>query len=429
MKFDRVSAAFVCSLGGMVFGYDLGALSAVSRSLRSQFSLSPSAFGLTMSASLWGTVLGSLVAGYLADRWGRRALVAICALAYLTAAIGLASCGPAGWSFVVAWRVLCGIAIGGFTVGCPLYLAEIAPPERRGAFVAWFQVQVGIGVILGFAAGMVFARTLPLALYSRGCFGAGAFPPLLLLCLIPRMPSEATWSGPRSKARARDLPAQSLPGEQIEEATARLMRGNRNPDLFRRVHLKPLLLATSIALFNQLSGVNILLLYLLDVLSNTGIDFVKSHTYALLLAGLNLMTTILGMALIDKAGRKTLLLTGAAGMSLCLFVLSGRLPWITPLHCLLLLVAYNACFAFSQGTVIWVYLSELFPLEVRAKGQSYGSFVHWGANAALVSLYPALQRFGPEAMFRFFGSVMLLQIVVVIFFYPETTGMRLEQGV
>ena len=425
MKLDRVSAAFVCSLGGMVFGYDLGALSAVSQSLRSQFSLGPSAFGLTMSASLWGTVLGSLFAGYFADRWGRRVLVAVCALAYLVAAGGLALCDQTDWGFVLVLRVLCGITIGGFTVGCPLYLAEIAPPERRGAFVAWFQVQVGIGVILGFAAGIIFAHMLPASLYWRGCFGAGMLPPLLLLCLIGRMSSEVTWSGHRSKARAVDLAGNS----SIGEVALRLMRNNSNAVLFRRAHLRPLLLATSIALFNQLSGVNILLLYLIDVLSNTGIDFARSHTYALLLAGLNLLTTILGMALIDKAGRKTLLITGAAGMSFCLFLLSGSLHSMTPLNCLLLLIVYNACFAFSQGTVIWVYLSELFPLEVRAKGQSYGSFVHWGANAALISLYPVLQRFGPQGLFRSFGAVMLLQIAVVIFFYPETAGMRLEQGV
>jgi sugar porter (SP) family MFS transporter len=428
MKSDRVIAAFVCSLGGVVFGYDLGALSAVSLRLRSEFALGPSAFGLTMSASLWGTVFGSLLAGYFADRWGRRALVASCAVVYIMAAAGLALCGPFDWACLLVLRIICGITIGGFTVGCPLYLAEISPPERRGAFVAWFQVQVGIGVILGFATGAVFAHILSTSLYCRGCFGAGMVPSLLMLCLMGHMPGETTWSDHRTKARGRDI-AERPSISTLDEASARLLPNNSSADLFRRAHLKPLLLATSIALFNQLSGVNILLLYLIGVLSNTGVDFSRSHTYAVLISVLNMLTTILGMALIDKAGRKALLITGSAGMALCLFILSGNLHAMTPLNCVLLLVAYNACFAFSQGTVVWVYLSELFPLEVRAKGQSYGSSVLWGANAVLVFLYPTLQAFGPESLFRFFGAAMLLQIAVVFFLYPETTGMRLEQRI
>ena len=420
----RVIAAWVCSLGGMVLGYDLGALSAATQSLRSQFSLSPSAFGLTISASLWGTVFGSLVAGYFADRWGRRMLIAACALAYLLAAVAIALCDRTDWGVVLVLRILCGITIGGFTVSCPLYLAEIAPPERRGRFVAWFQVQVGIGVILGFGAGLVFAKLVTPSLYWRACFGVGAIPPLILLCFIGRMPGEAKWLSHPDEAQEMDAERASATAEFSTSVGS-----DRTARLFRRAHLRPLLLATSIALFNQLSGVNILLLYLLDVLANTGVDVIKSHRYTLILAGLNLATTVCGMTLVDKVGRKALLVTGAAGMSICLFVLSGRLHVLTPLNCLLLLVAYNACFAFSQGTVIWVYLSELFPLKVRAKGQSYGASVHWIANAVLVSLYPTLQRLGPEMVFRFFGTIMLVQISVVFFCYPETKGIRLEQGV
>jgi SP family arabinose:H+ symporter-like MFS transporter len=408
----------------MVLGYDLGALSAATQSLRSQFSLSPPAFGLTISASLWGTVVGSLVAGYFADRWGRRMLIAACALAYLLAAVALALCDQTDWGVVLILRILCGITIGGFTVGCPLYLAEIAPPERRGRFVAWFQVQVGIGVIMGFAAGLVFAKMMPPSLYWRACFGVGAIPPLILLCFIRRMPGEAKWLSPPGGVQEVDSEGPLATAEFYTSVGS-----DRTPRLFRRAHLRPLLLATSIALFNQLSGVNILLLYLLDVLSNTGIDLVRSHRYTLILAGLNLATTVCGMTLVDKVGRKALLVTGAAGMSLCLFVLSGRLHVMTPLNLLLLLVAYNTCFAFSQGTVIWVYLSELFPLKVRAKGQSYGASVLWVANAALVSLYPTLQRLGHGMVFRFFGTIMLVQVLVVFFWYPETKGIRIEQGV
>jgi predicted MFS family arabinose efflux permease len=208
----------------------------------------------------------------------------------------------------------------------------------------------------------------------------------------------------------------------------------RSPDrkedgrLFRRKHLRPLLLATSIALFNQLSGVNILLLYLLDVLSGAGAGFIQGHRYTLMIAGLGLVITICGTALVDKIGRKPLLISGAAGMAICLWVLSATfVHQIGLLECSIVLIIYNACFAFSQGTTIWVYLSELFPYGLREKGQSYGASVHWIANAILVSLFPTLQHFSPKSSLRFFGMMMLLQIVVASIWYPETKGIDLKQ--
>jgi sugar porter (SP) family MFS transporter len=422
---DKLIAGLVCSIGGLVFGYDLGALSAVSQTLRSEFSLTPSAFGITLSASLWGTVVGSIFAGYLAIRLGRRGLVAICALGYAVASTALALFGAADWRLVLALRVLCGIAIGGFTVGCPLYLAEIAPNEWRGRFVAWFQVQVGVGVVLAFGVGYLLAGLVPAALYWRICFGLGVIPPLILLLFLGRMPEEANLF--------------DLQDHQHGPTTAESLGGHkssawRSPDrkedgrLFRRKHLRPLLLATSIALFNQLSGVNILLLYLLDVLSGAGAGFIQGHRYTLMIAGLGLVITICGTALVDKIGRKPLLISGAAGMAICLWILSATFAHqIGLLECSIVLIIYNACFAFSQGTTIWVYLSELFPYGLREKGQSYGASVHWIANAILISLFPTLQHYSPKTSLRFFGLMMLLQIVVASIWYPETKGIDLKQ--
>lgn len=268
-------------MGGTIFGYDRGALSAVSQNLRSEFSLGPSALGLTIAASLWGTVLGSMFAGYVALWLGRRDLIACCALIYAMASAAIALVGPAGWGLVLALRFFCGIAIGGFTVGCPLYLAAIAPSEWRGRFVAWFQVQVSIGVVAGFTIGYIVPHLVSLALYWRVCFGFGVIPPVFLLLFFHRMSDEPDLLDRHKK--------------QIESATVTWLGKYKlpikiasNPEgdgkLFRSKNLRPLLLATSVALFNQLSGVNILLLYLLDVLSNTGADFIQSHRSTLLIA-------------------------------------------------------------------------------------------------------------------------------------------------
>jgi MFS family permease len=367
-----------------------------------------------------------MVAGYVAIYLGRRGLIASCAMVYAIASATFAFVGTAEWGLVLALRFLCGVAIGGFTVGCPLYLAEIAPSEWRGRFVASFQVQIGAGVVLGFTMGYLFANIVPVATYWRACFGFGAIPPLILLLFLNQMPEEMTSDNCKDKqykiailhSSYRDKPAATIPSS-IEEYGM----------LFRRQNLRPLLLATSIALFNQLSGVNIVLIYLLDVLSNTGAGFLQSHRYTLLIASLGHGITMCGTLLMDKIGRKPLLISGAAGMSICLFALSAVfLHHISPIECLIILVIYNACFAFSQGTVIWVYLSELFPFDVRAKGQSYGTSVHWIANAILISLFPTLHHFSPVWSFRFFAVMMLLQIVIALIWYPETNGIYIKQG-
>jgi SP family arabinose:H+ symporter-like MFS transporter len=196
--------------------------------------------------------------------------------------------------------------------------------------------------------------------------------------------------------------------------------------LFRRRNTRPILLATSIAIFNQLSGVNILLLYMLDILASAGVGLFTGHTYTVLISCLSLATTFLGAAFVDKLGRKPLLFIGSAGMAVCLFCLGLAIPrHYAPLLYLFILVAYNAFFAFSQGTVVWVYLSELFPPGIRGAGQGYGSSVNWIANAILIFAFPILQRVSPVRIFYFFALTMVLQIGVIWIWYPETRGTAL----
>lgn len=336
------------------------------------------------------------------------------------------------WSLILALRFLSGMTIGGFTVACPLYLAEIAPDTLRGRFVGLFQVQVGIGVVLAFAAGSIFAHLTVGEAYWKWCLGLGVVPAALLLSLLRNMPQEPRWLASRGRWREGQAAAVQLRFSDVEwqvaggGVVAPTDSSASRERLFSRKYRRPLLLATSIALFNQLSGVNILLFYLLDVLSSAGLNRLLSHNYTVFISCLNLGTTLLGMACVDRLGRKPLLLIGSVGMSLCLLCLGFAIPrHLAPASYLIILVAYNGFFAFSQGTVIWTYLSELFPFGVRGSGQGYGASVHWIANAVLVGVFPIFQHSSPIASFYFFALMMALQVGVVSLWYPETKGVAL----
>ena len=288
-----IAAALIGSTGGLVFGYDLGALSAVSESVSAKFHLSPALFGLTISFSLWGTVLGSILAGRIADHVERKKLISSCSLLYAIAAIGITQPVRSEWILFLAMRFLCGMAIGGLTVVCPLYLAELAPKDLRGRLVGLFQVQVGVGVVIGFSVGLLSARLLDINDVWKWCLGGGVIPASTLFLLLLFSPRGANADSSESQ----------IEGRTNRMASAR--EGHPGPErLFRRKYLRPILLATSIAVFNQLSGVNVLLLYMLGILTSAGISLSLGHTYTVLISCFNLGTTLLGMAFVDKVGRK-----------------------------------------------------------------------------------------------------------------------------
>ena len=324
---------------------------------------------------------------------------------------------PFGWVFLLAMRFFCGIAIGGLTVGCPLYLAELASTDNRGRLVGLFQLQVGAGVVVAFGAGSLFALFVSQSALWRWCLGAGAAPASVLLL--------GMWYVSR-----RDTdPAEGICATGNGNITHSLVIQEPLDDrqrLFRRRNMRPILLATSIAIFNQLSGVNIVLLYMLDILSSAGVGLHLGHTYTVMISCFSLATTALGMAYVDRAGRKPLLYMGSAGMAVCLLGLAVAIPrHFIPLAYLCIIVAYNAFFAFSQGAVVWVYLSELFPAGIRGAGQGYGSFVHWIVNAILVSAFPVMQHASSVRVFYGFALMMGLQVGVIWRWYPETRGAAL----
>lgn len=431
-EWKRTLAAAICSLGGLTFGYDLGALSSATQGLSHSYVLSPALFGLTVSASLWGALCSSLLAGRLADRLGRQGLLAGCALFYALAAGFLALPIPWPWVVVLALRLVTGISIGGFVVVCPLYLAEIAPRARRGRFVGWFQLQIGAGVVLAFTTSAILARFLAESIEWKWCFGLGALAPACILALLRRVPEEPHWFAGQGRwceaydaASRLGLPPEEWPDVTVDAGVVLPSLASQER-LFRRKYLRPLLLATSLAAFNQLCGGTILRVYLLDLLMSTGMGRSLGHMYGILISLLNLAALLIGVHFVDRIGRRPLLIAGSAGMAACLFALTYALHHraAAPFY-LLILVAYNTCFACSQGAVTWPYLSEIFPFSVRGKGQGYGAFIHWIANAGLIWMFPILEHAVPQSSFLLFGSMMILQIPIVFFGYPETTGTQL----
>jgi MFS family permease len=409
---SRIIEISICSIGGLVFGYDLGAISTVTQTVRSQFHLSPLLMGSTVSASLWGTVVGALVAGQVADRVGRRFLISNCALIYLLATLSVTAIGLHDWRLMILARALCGGAVGGITVGCPLYLAELAPSSMRGIVVSLFQLQVGIGVVLAFIVGRLLDGVVYTDSYWRWCLGLGVTFATILFVLFSR---------PLSPDRTRRLGFQKK-----SDKCAMMPLAQQNEALFQMKYLRPLLLASSVALFNQLTGVNILLLYVLDILASAGVYERLGHTYTIVISLMSLAATLLSMRVIDRMGRKPLLTLGAVGMSICLCGLATAVArHLEPVICLALLITYNCLFAMSQGTVVWVYLSELFPVGVRGAGQGFGTSVHWIANAILVFLFPLFRAANSSYVLYFLALMMVMQIVVIQMWYPETKQLPL----
>ena len=286
--------------------------------------------------------------------------------------------------------------------------------------------------MLAFVASAVLAHSISEAAMWKWCFGLGGIPSLCLLASLLWVPEgphwlagQGRWRDAAVSASRLGLSAKEWLGE-ADTAAIDLPSPSSQEKLFRRKFLRPILLATSIALFNQLTGVNILRIYLLDLLMSTGMGRLTSHSYSVLISCLNLIALLLGMMIVDQLGRRPLLIAGSAGMAFCMLALTVALRHHAQgIFYLVILVSYNAFFAFSQGAVAWVYLSELFPFSVRGNGQSFGALVHWIANAGLIWIFPVLQHAAPQGSFLLFAFMMLLQIAVVLLWYPETKGTNL----
>ena len=424
-------STIVAALGGLLFGFDTVVISGTTSGLTSTYHLSPWLKGFTVSAALWGTVVGALSAGVPGDRYGRRDSLRVMAVLYLVSALGCAAAWS--WTALVVFRFVCGLAIGGSSVLGPMYIAEIAPASWRGRLVGFFQFNIVFGILAAYLSNYAIGTLNLGAAEWRWDLGVTAIPAaffFVMLFTIPRSPRWLVKKQRTSEAlEVLKLTGESNYAQELREIAASIdaEHGHADDPLFSAKYRLPIFLAVSVAFFNQFSGINAILYYLNDIFAAAGFSKVSASLQAVFVGLTNLIFTVLAMVVIDRFGRKKLLLIGAVGTSACLAAVAGIFgTGKRPELLIWLLIAYIAFFAFSQGAVIWVYISEVFPNRVRAKGQSLGSFTHW-ICAAVISLgFPEVAKWSKPLPFVFFAAITVVQFFVVLFAYPETKGVSLE---
>jgi SP family arabinose:H+ symporter-like MFS transporter len=433
MRARTVLWSATSALAGFLFGFDTVVISGAEQRIQSLWGLSPELHGVAMGAALYGTVVGSLAGGWPTDRFGRKATLLWIGILYLASALGCAfSIGVA--SFVAA-RFVGGLGIGISTVAAPLYISEIAPPSHRGRLAGMFQFNIVFGILVAFASNAMLAgigenawrwmlgvAAIPSVLYTLFCFGIPESPRWLLV----RRDDRAGGLRVRRMIEPDASPARlEAAADEILAASPAEGAGGRFWDLRLRT---PILLAILIAFFNQMSGINAVLYFAPRIFEMTGLGARAALLQSVGIGVTNLVFTFVGLWLIDRLGRRTLLYVGSFGYILSL----GLVAWafftghyaVVPVC----IFAFIAAHAVGQGAVIWVFIAEIFPNRQRAFGQALGSFTHWTFAALLTTFFPKMvTAFPPGDVFLFFCGMMVLQLVWVWTMVPETKGVPLEQ--
>jgi SP family arabinose:H+ symporter-like MFS transporter len=420
------------ALGGLLFGFDTAVIAGTTDGLRRYFELTPGGLGLTVSIALWGTVAGAILASIPADRYGRLHSLRICGILFLVSAVGCALAWD--WNSLMVARLLGGLAIGGSSVIVPMYIAEISPADLRGRLVGVFQINIVVGILVAYFSNYLLGTMALGDAEWRWKFGVEAAPAALFLLALFGLPRSPRWLMQKGRVEEARRTLTTIGEKNVEgalgemRAALELERSYGQERLLAARNRFPLFLAISIAAFNQLSGINAILYYLNDIFAYAGFDKVSSDLQAVAIGFTNLVFTLLAMSIIDRVGRRRLLAIGSVGTAASLAGVAaifgagsgeGMLLW--------LLIGFIASFAFSQGAVIWVYLAEVFPTAVRARGQSIGSATHWIMNALIAWSFPVVAAYSRAAPFALFAGMMLVQLGTVLAVYPETRGITLEE--
>src|SRR6266446_1563418 len=394
---NLAKATVVGALGGLLFGFDTAVISGTTHALTLLYGLTDWTLGVTVTMALVGTIIGAMSAGIPGQRWGGRETLRVLAVFYVISALGCAFAW--NWPSLLVARLIGGLGIGGSSVLGPVYIAELAPAKLRGRLVGVFQINVVIGILLAYFSNYSIARLGLGAAEWRWQFGVAAVPAVLFLVLLFGIPRSPRWLVTQNRVEEARSVLQMMGAEDPEGElkeiveSVHLDRLQTAEPLFARKYRLPIFLAITIGMFNQLSGINAILYYLNYIFEKAGYSKMSGDLQAV----------------------------AVGGVSAVFFTQSHQS------YLLWLLVAYIAFFAISQGAVIWVYISEVFPNRVRAKGQGLGSSSHWIMNGLIQLTFPWLAKSSGAYPFLFFAVMMLLQFFVVLFFYPETKGVTLEQ--
>jgi SP family arabinose:H+ symporter-like MFS transporter len=421
------------ALAGFLFGFDTVVISGAEKTIQALWGLSPELHGYAMASALYGTVVGSLLGGWPADRFGRKATLLWIGVLYFVGAVG-SGLAPNVATFIVA-RFIGGLGIGISTVVAPMYISEIAPPKYRGRLAGMFQFNIVFGILIAYVSNALLAGVGDNA--WRWMLGVAAFPSLLYAAFCFGLPESPRWLLSRKGDRATGLEvlrriepevSQSQIAAEADAITAASSEQASSGNFWTVRLRKPILLAILIAFFNQLSGINAILYFAPRIFELTGLGAKAALLQSIGIGATNLVFTFVGLWLIDRMGRRTLLYIGSFGYIASL----GLVAWafftghfsIVPVC----IFAFIAAHAVGQGAVIWVFISEIFPNRHRAEGQTLGSFTHWIFAALLTTFFPRMvTAFPPGYVFSFFAGMMVLQLIWVKTMVPETKGVPLEQ--
>jgi sugar porter (SP) family MFS transporter len=421
------------ALAGFLFGFDTVVISGAEKTIQALWGLSPGLHGIAMASALYGTVVGSLLGGWPADRFGRKTTLLWIGILYFVGAVG-SGLAPNVATFIVA-RIIGGLGIGISTVVAPMYIAEIAPAKHRGRLAGMFQFNIVFGILMAFVSNALLAgvgenawrwmlgvAAFPSALYALFCFGLPESPRWLLSRKGDRESGRQVLQRIEPEVSKEEIAAQA---DAIIAASSEQVSSGH---FWTRRLQKPILLAILIAFFNQLSGINAILYFAPRIFELTGLAAKAALLQSIGIGITNLVFTFVGLWLIDKLGRRTLLYIGSFGYIASL----GLVAWaffsnhlsIVPVC----IFAFIAAHAVGQGAVIWVFISEIFPNRHRAEGQTLGSSTHWIFAALLTTFFPRMvASFPPGYVFSFFAGMMVLQLIWVKTMVPETKGVPLEQ--
>lgn len=422
--------AITVALGGFLFGFDTAVISGGEQAIQALWGLSDSLLGQAVASALYGTVIGALLGGFPADKYGRKNTLYGIGILFLISAVGSAF-APDVYSFIAA-RFIGGLAVGASSVVAPLYITEVAPANRRGQLVATFQFNIVLGIMVAFLSNYLIGDGTA----WRLMLGIEIVPAVIFLLLLFTVPNSPRWLVVKRNDRAGALKVlQLIDPSTAQTNLAAIIAGNATgpkaslKQFFGGKYGKAITLAFLFALFNQISGINAVIYYAPRIFGMTGLGEDSALLASVGVGAVNLVFTMLGMLLIDQVGRKLLMLIGSIGyiISLSAVAYSFYTESFAGIMVPIWLFVFIASHAVGQGAVIWVFISEIFPNEVRAYGNSLGSGTHWVFAAVIAGTFPAIAAsFGPAVVFGLFAFFMVLQLLFVLFMMPETKGIALE---